>query len=331
MKTAVILMNIGTPDSLKRKDVRRYLSQFLDDPHVINISWLWRKILVKLIIVPFRTRHSAALYQKLWTEEGSPLRYYSMCLRESLQKLYDGQTDIYIAMNYGYPNVSAVMQEIREKEYIQLIVLPLFPHYAMSTTGSAIDAVAKNMAKWAVKPTIKIIDRFFNHPAFLDAWVDRIMPYDPKRFDHVVFSFHGLPLSHIPKECRMKQGNSENHNCLEKQPCYQASCYVTARSLADRLGLSHQQYTASFQSHMGKHWLRPFTDQALKDLAHRGVSTILVIAPSFVADCLETTIELGDEYKELFLSNGGREYVWVESLNDSPKWTHALKEIIDCQ
>ncbi len=324
MNKAILLVNVGTPDSPDVHDVKKYLSQFLNDPHVMNIPWLWRKILVNGMIIPFRARKSAAIYRLLWTKDGAPLRFYLEQVRDRLQQQLARHADVWAAFSYSQPNIADVMDKMQGKGYQQITVIPLFPQYAVSTTGSVEDNVKKHISRWSMQPKLKIVRQFYDEPLFLDAWNERIIAYHPGQYQHIVFSFHSLPLSHLPKECRQQQYPC---GCMKQaEPCYRATCYDTAGRLANRLGLNEKQYTVAFQSHMSKRWMQPFTEDVLKKLAVENAK-ILVVAPSFVADCLETSIELGIEYKELFLKNGGSKYVWVESLNDHAKWIEALKVI----
>jgi ferrochelatase len=324
---AILLINVGTPDTSDVGDVKRFLLQFLSDRHVIRMPWLCRQLLVRLFIVPFRVSRSAALYRQLWTKDGSPLRFYLEKLCDQLQERMEGRTDVWGAMTYGKPGVKTVMDNMAQLGYRQLTVIPLFPQYADSTTGSAEAHVIRQIANWPGKPELKIVRQFHDHPLFIDAWIDRIRTYHPERYQQIVFSFHGLPLSHLPKACR-----SENCRCTHPvtTSCYKASCYATADKLASGLELTTDRFTVTFQSRLSKHWMRPFTDEVLKRLASEKKS-VLVAAPSFIADCLETSVELGMEYQKLFLENGGSDYNWVESLNDHPKWVAAVEAIAgDC-
>ncbi len=330
MKKAILLVNVGTPDSLDIRDIRKYLSLFLNDPHVMNIPWLWRKILVNGIIVPFRASGSAAKYRQLWTENGSPLRLHLENIRDKLQERLGDQADIWIAMNYSEPYLPHVMQRMQEQGYREIVVIPLFPQYAVSTTGSVEDNIMKYITQWPVQPKLTIVRQFYDHPVFLDAWTDRIAAYCPEQYEHVVFSFHGLPLSHLPLPCRKEQipcGCSQLPEAMDvyakPNRCYRWACYDMACKLAGRLGLKDDQYTVAFQSRISSHWMRPFTDHVLKKLASKSAK-VLVVAPSFVADCLETSVELDIEYKELFLERGGSAYTLVDSLNDEPKWIETL-------
>jgi ferrochelatase len=328
--TALLLINVGTPDQPEVKAVRQYLSEFLNDPRVIDIPWLLRKILVNMIIVPFRAPKSTKLYQRLWTNNGSPLLYYANNVKEKLQAEVKDSVDVFVAMRYGNPGIYSILEEIRNSGYEKLILLPLFPQYASSTTETAIQAVHKSLKKLSYDPDMVVIKQFYNHPAFLNAFADRINALNPKEFNHIIFSYHGLPVRHINK---VHPNITENHcNCTSAMPdhgkfCYKATCYETTRLLAGLLDLPAGKFSTSFQSRLSKNWLTPFTDQTIRELAGKGKKRILVVAPAFVADCLETTIEIGEEYRELFKHCGGEELVLVESLNDSNKWISAIREI----
>ena len=331
-KTAVLLINLGTPDEPKVKAVRRYLSEFLNDRRVIDIPLVLQKILVNLIIVPFRAPKSTKLYQRLWTEKGSPLLYFSESVHAELQKKLASKADVYLAMRYGNPSIGKALSAIKKGNYDSLVVLPLFPQYASSTNGTAIQAVIDEVRKWNTIPTINAISQFYDHPVFLDAFADRIKSYQPEKFDHVIFTYHGLPNRHLEKnhpEESIKTCNCENVLPEFGKFCYKAACYQTTRELVKRLDLPADKYSVSFQSRLSNNWMTPFTDKNLISRAKQGSKNILVTAPSFVSDCLETTVEIGWEYKELFMENGGENLQMVESLNDSPQWISAMEKILE--
>jgi ferrochelatase len=336
LKRAVLIVNVGTPDSPNIRDVWKFLSRFLNDPHVMTIPWLWRKLLVNLVIIPFRVFKSAALYRQLWTENGSPLLFYLEKVCALLQRRLDGVADVWTATSHGTPGIASVMAEMRLKGYQKITVVPLFPQYASSTTGSVESSVVKQIARWPQKPELAVIRHFYSHPLFLKAWVKRIAASHPEQYDHIIFSFHGLPLNHLPEKCRAQHNGSGRCACFRNMEpagmfaipacCYKAECYDMARQLAVLLGLAENRYTISFQSRLSKGWLQPFTDLTLKRFAAEGAK-VLVVAPSFIADCLETSVELGIMYKNMYFKNNGKQYAWVESLNDQPEWIEALSAI----
>jgi protoporphyrin/coproporphyrin ferrochelatase len=331
-KTAVILINVGTPDEPKVSAVRRYLFEFLNDRRVIDLPLIAQKILVNLIIVPFRAPKSTKLYQRLWTEKGSPLLFFSEQVQEELQAKLDGKADVYLAMRYGNPSIGKAMAAIHKGNYDRLVIFPMFPQYASSTNGTAIQAVMDQVKKWNTIPEIHAINQFYDHPAFLDAFTARIQSYHPENYDHIIFTYHGLPNRHLEKnhpDESIKTCDCENSLPEFGQFCYKATCYQTTRELVRRLGLQKDQYSVSFQSRLSNNWMTPFTDKNLISRAKSGNKKVLVAAPAFVADCLETTVEIGWEYKELFMQNGGEELQMVESLNDSPRWIAAMEEILN--
>ena len=330
-KTGVLLINLGTPDSPSVADVRSYLSQFLNDPRVIDIPWLMRKILVNLIIVPFRAPKSAKIYQKLWTANGSPLLYYSNRVKELLQKDLSDDYEVYLAMRYKNPSIPAIMEQMRKRNFSRIIVLPLFPQYASASTGSAHDEVMRVLRKWWVIPDVTFISQYYDHPAFAGAIVDIGRKYPHEQFDHVLFSYHGLPERHVDKV--YDDGLCADHNCEneiteENKFCYKATCYATTRMLAESLNIPKEKYTVCFQSRLDEKWLKPFSDKVVEECAKKGMKKILVFSPAFTADCLETIIEIGEEYQHIFKEHGGEKVQLVESLNDHPLWISCLKEIV---
>jgi protoporphyrin/coproporphyrin ferrochelatase len=333
-KTAVLLVNLGTPDSPSVSDVRSYLSQFLNDPRVIDIPWLLRKILVNLIIVPFRAPKSAKIYKKLWTKDGSPLLLYSKKAQVLLQQELGESFDVELAMRYKNPSIPAVLEKIRLRNYARIIVLPMFPQYASAASGSAIEEVLRVVSRWWVIPELKIISQYYDHPLFVEAFVQRGLQYDLKAYDHILFSYHGLPERQVDKV--YNEGLCSDHDCEseiteENKFCYKATCYATTRLLAKRLNIPSDRYTVCFQSRLDKKWLMPFSDEVVADCAKKGMKKILVFSPAFTADCLETIIEIGEEYQEIFHQHGGEKVQLVESLNDHPLWIQCMRDLVLAQ
>ena len=339
LKTAVLLVNLGTPDSPSVKDVRKYLFEFLNDPRVIDIPALARSIFVNLIIVPFRAPKSAKIYQELWTnnglpdgKKGSPILYYGKSVQEKLQNSLGSNFDVSLAMRYKNPSIDDVLSEIYKKYYEKIIVIPLFPQYASSTTGSVIDKVMKIMSKWWVIPEVKFINQYYDDARLINTIVERAKKYKIDEYDHILFSYHGLPVRQVDKV--YKDGTvCENHNCETEinetnKYCYKATCFATTRLIAQKLNLSPDKYTVCFQSRLDKKWLEPFADKMIIEQAKKGAKLLLVFSPAFVADCLETLIEIGVEYQKLFEEHGGEKIQLVESLNDHPLWIETLKEIV---
>ncbi|WP_276367772.1 ferrochelatase [Chryseolinea sp. H1M3-3] len=330
-KTGVLLINLGTPDSPSVSDVRSYLSQFLNDPRVIDIPWLLRKMLVNLVIVPFRAPKSAKIYKKLWTANGSPLLYYSERVKDLLQKDLGPAYEVHLAMRYKNPSIPDVLGVMKRKNYQRIIVLPLFPQYASASTGSAHEEVMRVISKWWVIPDVSFISQYYDHPAFINAIVDIGKKYNHNEYDHVLFSYHGLPERHVDKV--YNDGLCTDHNCEneitdDNKYCYKATCYATTRLLAAALNIPAAKYTVCFQSRLDDKWLKPFSDKVVEECGRKGMKKILAFSPAFTADCLETIIEIGEEYQEIFHQNGGDKVQLVESLNDHPLWISCLKEIV---
>lgn len=330
-KTAVLLINLGTPDSPSVSDVRSYLSQFLNDPRVIDIPWLLRKILVNLVIVPFRAPKSAKVYRQLWTENGSPLLYYGKKIVALLQRELPPEFTVYLAMRYKNPSIPDVLETIRRENYDRIIVLTLFPQYASASTGSALEEVMRVLRKWWVIPEVDFVSQYYDHPRYIGAFVDRARKYRIEDYDHVLFSYHGLPERQVDKV--HLTGSCVDHKCTteineENRYCYRASCYATTRLIASALGIPEDRYTVCFQSRLDEKWLTPFSDKVVIQCAQRGMKNILVFSPAFTADCLETVVEIGIEYQHLFEAHGGEKVQLVESLNDHPLWIECLKDLI---
>lgn len=341
-KTAVLLVNLGSPDAPTPGAVYRYLTEFLNDPRVIDLPWLGRKLLVNGIIVPFRHRKSARIYKKLWTEHGSPLIHYGRRVQNLLQDNFHqtevlankGEVKVFLAMRYQNPSLDNVMEEIKKWNPHKLILLPLFPQYASASTGSVIEKVFEIMKNWWVIPSVQVISQFYNHQGFVHCVAKRSESFVLSDYDHVLFSYHGLPERHLNKV--YDNGLCEGHDCetemsSENEFCYKATCYDTTRSIAKILGLNPDSYTVCFQSRLGKGWITPFSDEVIVELAKKGAKKLLVFSPAFVADCLETTVEIGHEFNELFRSHGGDHIQLVPSLNDNPDWIDALHNIISAQ
>ena len=331
MKTAVLLVNLGTPDSPSTRDVRSYLRQFLNDPRVVDLPAPLRWALVNLIIVPFRAPKSAKIYQQLWTDQGSPILLHGQRVKSLLQqRLGEGYT-VELAMRYKNPSIPDTLERLRKTNPERILVVPLFPQYASASTGSAMQAVMDVVRDWWVIPDIRLISQYWNHPTLIHAWLERGRQYDWRDYDHVLFSYHGLPERQVDKV--YDQGLCRDRDCEheitdENAYCYKATCYGTTRLLAQGLGIPEEKYTTCFQSRLDKKWLEPFADKLVEEHARQGAKKLLVFSPSFVADCLETTIEIGHEYQELFEEHGGEKVQLVDSLNDHPAWIDTLEALV---
>ncbi len=330
-KTGLLLVNLGTPDSPEVSDVRRYLGQFLNDPRVIDIPWLARKILVNLIIVPFRAPKSAKIYKELWTKDGSPLLIYGNSLKEKLQKRVGEEVVVELAMRYQKPAIKDVLERMRKMNLDRIIVFPLFPQYASSSTGSALQEVMEVVKEWWVIPELKLFSQYFDNPLYLDAVAETGREFSHEKYDHVIFSYHGLPERQVDKVYEDRK--CSNHNCdhqldNENYYCYKAGCYYTTHEIVKRLQIPEGKYTVSFQSRLDDKWLKPYSDEVVRQLAEKGAKHILVFSPAFTADCLETTIEIGHEYQDIFTKAGGVKVQLVPSLNDRDQWVETVYKIV---
>lgn len=336
-KTGVLLINLGTPDNPKTGAVRNYLSEFLNDPRVIDINAIGRTILVNGIIVPFRAPKSAKIYKELWHiwNGESPLLTYGRKLQVALQAEFGTESNVTIefAMRYKNPSLNAVLERMQKVGYERIVIFPLFPHYASSSSGSAIEKAMNIIRKWWVIPEIRIVSNFYNDPGYIAAFIARGREYDLNAYDHFLFSYHGLPERQIDKvhpELKCNTCNCDKIFNPEQPLCYRNECYETTRLIAAGLGISPDKYTVAFQSRLGKTpWLKPYSDQVIEELAKDGKTKILAFSPAFVADCLETTVEIGVEYQELMEKHGGEKIQLVQSLNDSAPWIAAAKRLID--
>jgi protoporphyrin/coproporphyrin ferrochelatase len=240
--------------------------------------------------------------------------------------------DVYLAMRYKNPSIPDVLEQIRKKNYDKITVVTMFPQYASASTGSALEEVMRVIQKWWVIPELKIVSQYYDHPLYIEGFVERGKKYNHADYDHVLFSYHGLPESQVNKV--YDSGLCEGHHCEdeiteENKFCYKATCYATTRLLAERLNIPKEKYTVCFQSRLDEKWLKPFSDVVVKECAQKGMKKILVFSPAFTADCLETIIEIGVEYQEIFKHNGGEKVQLVESLNDHPVWIQCIKDLVE--
>jgi len=333
-KTGVLLVNLGTPDSPEVSDVKRYLDQFLMDERVIDINAFKRTLLVKGIIVPFRSPKTSKLYKEIWDENGSPLLYYSRIQTALLQEKLGDKFHVELAMRYQNPSILSALEKMKAGLVDSIKVIPMFPQYASASTGSVIQSVMEIISKWATVPPISFVNSFHDNELMIETFADNAAKYDPASYDHILFSFHGLPerqllkCDHTGHYCLKKDGCCDNFNDINKY-CYSAQGHHTASLIAAKLGIGRENYTVCFQSRLGKEpWVQPYTTDVLKRLASEGKKRLLVFSPAFVADCLETLYEITVEYHEEFRALGGEHVQLVESLNDNPKFIEALVNMV---
>ncbi len=331
-KKGVLIVNLGTPRSHRPLDVFRYLNEFLTDPRVIDIPWFKRQLLVRGVIVPSRYRQSAEQYRHVWTEKGSPLLFHGQTVQEKLQHVLGPDFKVVLAMRYQFPSIPEALEKLKQEEVDEIVILPLFPQYASATTGSVHQKIMQVLQNWQVIPKLVFINHFFDHPLFIEAFCNRAQQYSLSSYDHVVFSFHGLPERQIRKadpsgKCLSAQCCQES--CQRHRFCYKAQCYATAHAIARRLSITSKDYTVCFQSRLGKEpWIQPYLSDVLDQCARQGYKKLLVFSPSFVCDCLETTCEITYEYGSKFKEMGGEELQLVEGLNSHPAWIEALRSLV---
>ncbi|MNX90885.1 Ferrochelatase [compost metagenome] len=333
--TGVLLINLGTPNAPVTAEVRDYLAEFLGDPRVLTMPTPVRLMLLNLVILPFRSKRSAAAYREIWTEAGSPLRFHSKDLLALVREALGPEVPVELAMRYGTPSIESSVHVLRRKGANRIVVLPLYPQHASSTGGSSLQEVYRAAGTCYNVPSLQVVAPFYDHPAFVRAFAAIAQPvmedFTP---DHMLFSFHGLPESHL------KKGDDTGSHCLASagccdrmthanRNCYRAQCYASARAIAGALSLQSERYSVSFQSRLGRTpWIQPYTEETLIRLAKKGVKRLAVMCPAFTADCLETIEEIGMRAKETFIAAGGEDLRLVPSLNAHPAWVDAVVELL---
>lgn len=331
--TGFLFVNLGSPSSPHVEDVRNYLEEFLMDPYVIDVPYLVRKIIVHGFILPFRPKRSAEAYRSVWSEEGSPLLVISQRFFEKMVPLL--KKPAALAMRYGKPSIATGVESLHREGVNHIILVPLYPHYAMSTTRTVVDKTREILHRHYPGMTMEVIPPFYNHPSYIAALAESIKPFVEQQPDYILFSYHGLPLRHLLKTDPTRQHCLKVKNCCKiaspaHQTCYKHQTEETTRLVAERLNLKEGTYSIAYQSRLGKDsWLSPMTDQEIIRLARNGIKSLAVACPAFVADCLETLEEIGIRGKELFLNNGGKRFMLVPCLNDFSFWINAMQQIID--
>ena len=333
-KKGVLLVNLGTPDDPGRAAVYRYLKQFLMDRRVIDYPWLPRTLLVKGLIAPFRSGSSSKLYKMLWTDEGSPLKIYGEKVAEGVATTLGDDYVVELAMRYQSPSIESALQKLLKAQVSEIIVFPMFPQYASATTGSVHDEVMRLLRKEDTIPDIKMINSYYDYEPITNIFAENARQFDLGSYDHILFSYHGLPKRQLRKgdvsgcHCTKVEGCC-NQIQQVNQFCYSAQCHATTRAIAAQLNLKESQYTTTFQSRLGpEEWVQPYTIKVIEEQAKKGAKRLLVFSPAFVADCLETIIEIGTEYQEEFEEMGGEKVDLVPSLNDDPRWIEAIVDLV---
>jgi len=327
---AVLLVNLGSPASPSVPDVRRYLREFLGDERVLDIPGPLRWLLLEGIILRTRPRRSAHAYAKIWTTGGSPLVVTSETVRALLSARLGPDLPVRLAMRYGEPSIGATLSQLASDGFTDVALFPQYPHYAMASWETVVARVFKERASRAPHMRLRVVQPFHSHPEYIEALHDRMAPWLAQPYDHILFSYHGIPARHLRK------ADSSRAHCLAfadccttcspaHATCYRAQCLKTTAALARRSGLDPSRYSISFQSRLaGEPWLEPFTDHELARLPKAGVKRLLVICPSFVADCLETLEEIAIIGKKTFQDAGGEYFMQIPCLNDHPNYIDFL-------
>ena len=330
-RVGLLLVNLGTPESPKAGDVRRYLREFLSDPRVIDIGAIPRWLLLNLFILPFRPQASGRAYEKIWTERGSPLLFHGQDLVQRVQERCGEGVVVELAMRYGNPSIEDALSRFRRNPVDRIVVFPLYPQYSSAATGSSIEKVfAEASRSWNV-PFLQVVPPFYDHKAFIDACVGVARPvFNEAPWERVVFSFHGLPERHCLKSDDTGTHCLKSAGCCDRiveanRNCYRAQCYATARAIAGELGIPEERRIVCFQSRLGRSpWIRPYTDEVVVELARSGVKRALILSSAFVADCLETIEELGIRAADSFKAHGGETLRLVPSLNADEGWVDGV-------
>jgi len=313
-KTGVLICNLGTPETYKTKDVRRFLRQFLSDGRVIEIPKIIWWFILNGIILTLRPSKSAKLYKSVWTKEGSPLLVLSKKLTEKLKMSVGDSCEVELAMRYGNPSMESALMSLKNKNCRKLIVIPMFPQYSGTTTGSIFDEVARVLSKWRWVPSLSFVNSYHDQPEYINALADSLSNHiknnSPQK---IIFTYHGIP--------------KRNFDLGDPYQCY---CQKTTRLVAEKLNLEDGTYITTFQSRFGPaEWLKPYTSDTMGELPLQEVKNVLVVAPAFSVDCLETIEEIDQENKEIFLKAGGEKFTYAPCLNDSSGQVNLLKAIID--
>ncbi|MBP0902783.1 ferrochelatase [Mariniflexile gromovii] len=334
MKKGILLVNLGSPDSPTPKDVKKYLGEFLMDERVIDIPLIARTALVKGIILKTRPKQSAAAYKKIWWEEGSPLIVLSERLQKKIQKQVE--MPVALAMRYGSMTIKKGLQELVDKGVSEVLLFPLYPQFAMATTET-ITVLAEELRQQYF-PNLKIesVPAFYNKPDYIEVLSDSIKKHlEGKNYEHLLFSYHGVPERHIRKSDITKSHCKIDGSCCvtpskAHEFCYRHQCLEVTRLVAEKLQLKEGSYSTSFQSRLGfDPWLQPYTDRTIERLGKKGLKSMAIVTPAFVSDCLETLEEIAMEGQEIFHEMGGKDFTTVPCLNDDDAWVALLSKWIN--
>jgi len=328
--TGLILVNLGSPDSYQTKDVRRYLRQFLMDGRVIDAPYLVRKMIVEGFVLPFRPKKSAEAYRSVWMKEGAPLKVWTENFRQALKPMVN--VPVSVAMRYGNPTPEKALYDLKAKNpnLEEILIAPMYPHYAMSSYETAFLYTVEEIKKQAPELKFKILQPFYDEQAYIASLSESIAPYLEKPYDHLLFSYHGLPVRHLKKSDPTKKHCYQVDQCCDVKStawdfCYKHQVIQTTKQVAGHLKIPAHKFSYSFQSRLGSdQWIKPYTDEQLKSFPSQGIKHLLVICPAFVSDCLETLEEIAIRGKESFLEAGGESFTAIPCLNTNLKWTETF-------
>lgn len=331
-RTGILLINLGTPSAPDTSAVREYLKQFLMDPYVLDTPWPIRKMIVSGFILPFRPKRSAQAYAKIWSEHGSPLLLQSQALCSALSQHLN--LPVALGMRYGEPSIATAVEELKALNVNNIVVAPLYPQFADSTVTTSIEAFKRQLSS---DITWQVVPPFYDDPGYIEALANRCKNGFPTQWDHLLLSYHGLPERHLTRTDPTNNHCLSDENCCNRPSTAHATCYrhqalTTSALLAQKLGLTKQQFTVSYQSRLGRlPWLRPYTDQILAEFPNQGVKHLVVACPAFIADNLETLEEIGMQGRDTFLAAGGKTFHLIPCLNDDGAWVHALSILVKNQ
>ncbi|RLD30118.1 MAG: ferrochelatase [Bacteroidetes bacterium] len=334
MKKGVLLVNLGSPDSPEPKEVKKYLGEFLMDERVIDIPLWARTLLVKGIILNTRPKASAAAYKKIWWEDGSPLIVISEKLKEKVKKQVN--IPLALAMRYGSMTIKKGLQELVDKDLEEVLLFPLYPQFAMATTETILVKAKEEQQKYFPNLKIESFPAFYNKSDYIEVLSNSIKgTLKDKEFEHILFSYHGVPERHIKKRditkshCKIDKTCCETHSKAHEF-CYRHQCYEVTRLVSENLQLKPETFSTSFQSRLGfDPWLQPYTDHTIERLAKQGIKNMAIVTPAFVSDCLETLEEIAMEGKEIFKEMGGEKFITVACLNDNEDWVTLLSRWVN--
>lgn len=331
-KKGILLVNLGSPKSTEVEDVKEYLDEFLMDEKVIDYRWFFRSLLVRGIILKTRPAKSAEAYKTVWTDEGSPLIVITKQIQKKLQKIVD--VPVEIGMRYAEPSIKTGLEKLKQKGVTEVVLFPLYPQYAMSTTETVVEMAEELRKKDFPDIKISYVQPFYNRDIYIDCLAESVREKLPEKFDALQFSYHGVPERHLyktdpTKTCKIGDCCSQDWNPSHKF-CYRHQCFKTTELVIEKIGIPKNKTIVSFQSRLGKDkWIEPYTDETLENLPKKGVKNLAIVCPAFVSDCLETLEEISVEGKEEFMHAGGENFHYIPCLNAEDRWIEVVKQLCE--